>query len=405
MSNRLGQFQNFGGGELRNWAFQSLASAPSAPKVGQPYYNTGSNATFIWNNTAWRPTDAALLTDGSIKIAGLETNPLQRDNHLGTQTASTIRDLATTVKAYTLDTFAAPAASVSMSNQKLTLLANGTLNTDATNLGQVNTLISNAIQGINAIKQPVRVATTANITLSGLQTIDGVTVAAGDRVLVRVQTDGKQNLIYNASSSAWTIAVDDDNSNELITGTQVLVTDGTLYAGSNFRITTSGTITPGTTSIAWTQTYQQTVYTADQATINLTGSQFSARLGYGLTTVTAGIQVLAAANGGLQVTSSGVSILLPAASGLVADSTGLHIDISSTIAVARITSGVLTGDGTTTSFTITHNLNTRRVVVSFQDSSYGFTDMDWSASTVNAITVTFATAPANGVTYSLTITG
>jgi hypothetical protein len=406
MSNRLGPFQNFGGGELRNWTYQVLASAPSAPKIGQPYYNSGSGGVFIWNNVAWRPVDAALLTDGSIKIAALESNPFNRanPNYFGTQLAATISDLAATVKAYTLDSFAAPIAAVSFGNQRVTLVANASANTDATNLGQVNTLINNAIQGVNAIKQPVRIATDANITLSGLQTIQSVTLADGDRVLVRAQTTGSQNLIYNVHSGAWTIATDDDSSGELISGTQVLVNEG-AYAGSVFRITTLGTITIGTTSITWTQAAQVNSYTADEATLHLTGSQFSARLGYGLTTVAAGIQVLAVSTGGLQVTSGGISILLAPNSLLKTDATGLYVDITSAIAVARITSGLITGNGTATQFTITHGLGTRRIFVNFQDSSYNYTDIDWAATDINTITVTFGTAPANGVTYSVAITG
>jgi hypothetical protein len=404
MSNRLGPFQNFGGGELQNWKYQSLATAPNGVAAGTPYYNSGSKGVFIYNGTAWRPTDAALLTDGSINNSALKTNPLDRGNHTGSQTASTISDLAATVKGYTLDTFSAPAASVSFANQKLTLLAAGTLTTDATNLGQVQTLIANAVQGINAIKQPVRIATDVNITLSGLQSLQNLTLQDNDRVLVRSQSDGTKNLIYNAHSGAWTIAVDDDSGTELITGTQVLVNEGT-YAGSQFRITTLGTITIGTTSITWTQAAQAGTYNADEATLHLASGTFSARLAYGLTTVANGIQVLAVSTGGLQVTSGGISVLLPANSGLKSDANGLAIDISSTIATARITNGVLTGDGSSTSFTITHGLNTRRVVVSFQDSSYSYTDMDWAATTVNSITVTFAIAPANGTTYNLAITG
>ena len=52
-------------------------------------------------------------------------------------------------------------------------------------------------------KVPCRVATTANITLAGLQTLDTVTVVADDRVLVKDQTDASENGIYLASADAW----------------------------------------------------------------------------------------------------------------------------------------------------------------------------------------------------------
>lgn len=102
-----------------------------------------------------------------------------------------------------------------------------------------------------AIKEACRVATTGNITLSGLQTIDGVALGAGDRVLVRAQTTASQNGIYVAASGAWARATDFDVSSEAIGGTQMLVTSGTLNAGSSWRIAGHGTITLNTTAIAF----------------------------------------------------------------------------------------------------------------------------------------------------------
>lgn len=102
-----------------------------------------------------------------------------------------------------------------------------------------------------AIKEPCRVATSANITLSGFPTIDDVTVVAGDRVLVKAQTTETQNGIYVAASGAWARAADFDANNEAIGGTQVLVTSGTLNAGSAWRIVGEGTITLGSTDIAF----------------------------------------------------------------------------------------------------------------------------------------------------------
>jgi hypothetical protein len=102
-----------------------------------------------------------------------------------------------------------------------------------------------------AIKEPCRVATTANITLSGLQTVDGVTVANGDRVLVRAQTTASQNGIYVAASGAWARATDFDGGGEVAGGTEVFVTSGTLFAVSTWRVTGSGPITIGTSNIVF----------------------------------------------------------------------------------------------------------------------------------------------------------
>lgn len=109
----------------------------------------------------------------------------------------------------------------------------------------------NGLTAAVAIKAPVKAATTANITLSGLQTIDGVSCAAGDRVLVKNQATPSENGIYVVSSTAWTRAKDFDGNRDVVTGTQIYVTSGT-QAGI-WRITTSGTITIGATSLAFTQ--------------------------------------------------------------------------------------------------------------------------------------------------------
>src|SRR5713101_5883076 len=78
-----------------------------------------------------------------------------------------------------------------------------------------------------AIKAPVRVATTgSNITLSGLQTIDGVALAAGDRVLAKDQTDAKTKGLYSAQTGAWTRTIDANNNSQWSQGIMVLVTQG-----------------------------------------------------------------------------------------------------------------------------------------------------------------------------------
>lgn len=100
-------------------------------------------------------------------------------------------------------------------------------------------------------KASVRAATTANITLSGEQTIDGVAVVAGDRVLVKDQTAGAENGIYLASAGAWTRTTDADAAGELTSGAIVPVESGTLNADTLWMLTTDGTITIGTTALVW----------------------------------------------------------------------------------------------------------------------------------------------------------
>lgn len=102
-----------------------------------------------------------------------------------------------------------------------------------------------------AVKAPVRAATTANITLSGEQTIDGVACVTNDRVLVKDQTTGSENGIYVVDTSAWKRAADFDGAYDVTQGTTVRVTQGTTYANAVFRVSTAAPITIGTTSIAF----------------------------------------------------------------------------------------------------------------------------------------------------------
>ncbi|HTU11724.1 MAG TPA: hypothetical protein VMG08_12600 [Allosphingosinicella sp.] len=106
-----------------------------------------------------------------------------------------------------------------------------------------------------AIKEPCRLATTGNITLTGLQTIDGVTTASGDRVLVKNQSSASQNGVYIAAGGAWARATDLDGAGEAIGGIEVFVTSGTANAGTSWRIEGNGPITIGTDPIPFAPAY------------------------------------------------------------------------------------------------------------------------------------------------------
>lgn len=97
----------------------------------------------------------------------------------------------------------------------------------------------------------VRAATTANITLSGAQTIDAVSVVAADRVLVKNQSTGSQNGIYVAASGSWTRSTDFDTSAEAIPMALVGVSEGTVNGNHLFALTTNATITLGSTSLTF----------------------------------------------------------------------------------------------------------------------------------------------------------
>ncbi len=100
-------------------------------------------------------------------------------------------------------------------------------------------------------KQSVRVATTANIALTGLQTIDGVALSAGDRVLVKNQGTASQNGIYVASTGAWARAGDADASLEVTPGMLVPVEQGATNGDSLWQLVTDAPITLGTTGLTF----------------------------------------------------------------------------------------------------------------------------------------------------------
>ena len=121
-------------------------------------------------------------------------------------------------------------------------------------------------------KAPVLTATSANITRSGLQTINGVTVVAGDRVLVKDQGTASENGIYIASASAWTYAVGADDWAEYV-GAIVFVASGSLNGTAWFCTAQPGG-TLGVTAQNWSNFSVASSYTAGTG-LTLTGTQFS----------------------------------------------------------------------------------------------------------------------------------
>lgn len=137
---------------------------------------------------------------------------------------------------------------LSLANNKITSLATPTASTDAATKGYVDS----TTQGLD-VKASCRVATTANITLSGTQTIDGISVVAGNRVLVKNQTTASQNGIYVVAAGAWSRSDDANNGTKLHGGTFTFVEEGTTNADSGWVMTTDGTVTIDTTAINWSQ--------------------------------------------------------------------------------------------------------------------------------------------------------
>jgi hypothetical protein len=114
-----------------------------------------------------------------------------------------------------------------------------------------------AAEGVTAeyidFKASVRAATTANITLSGTQTVDGVALIANDRVLVKNQSTGSQNGLYVVQAGAWIRTTDADVSAEVTPGMFVFVEEGTINGDTGWLLSTNAPITLGTTSLTFLQ--------------------------------------------------------------------------------------------------------------------------------------------------------
>lgn len=303
--------------ELQNPRAQNLASAPGSPVAGQFWYDTTSGR-FIFRG------------------ASANIDPTARANHSGTQTASTISDFNTAVQTNRLDQLAAPTAAVSLNSQRITNLADPTSAQDAA----TKTYVDNLINGTDW-KQSVRAATTANITLSGLQTIDGISLSANDRVLVKDQTTASANGLYTAQSGAWVRTTDADTSAEVTSGLAVMVTEGTTNGDTQWRLTTNDAITLGTTSLVFAQIGA--------------GSSYSQ--------------------------GTGITI------------SGNTISIDTAVTARRFAATV--GDGTSTSLTVTHSFGNSDVLTQVrQVSDNAVVECDITNTSTNAVTLAFAVAPA-----------
>jgi phage-related tail fiber protein len=187
------------------------------------------------------------------------------------------RNDSATITLGRLDQISAPTASVSLNSQKIVSLQDGSADSDAATVGQLNA----AVRGFDW-KQSVRAATTANGTLASAyengDTIDGVTLSTGDRILIKNQTTGSENGIYTVNASgAPTRATDADSNSEVTGGMTVLVEEGSTNADTGWTLTNDGAITLGSTALTFVKTMSQAVATG---TVN----KYSASVGNGSAT-------------------------------------------------------------------------------------------------------------------------
>lgn len=212
---------------------QTFLGTPSSANLRTLVSDETGTGSLVFSDS---PTFNTVAVSGNLTVSGSGL------------VASNINNFDTQVRTSRLDQMANPSASVSLNSQKITNLATPTDDADAATKAYVDA----ARSGLD-IKQSVRVATTANITLSGTQTIDGVSVIAGDRVLVKDQSTGNQNGIYVVAAGDWSRATDADISAEVTAGMFTFVAEGTANADSGWVLTTNDAITLGTTALVFAQ--------------------------------------------------------------------------------------------------------------------------------------------------------
>lgn len=234
--------------------------------------------------------------------------------------------------------------------------------------------VDNVARGLDW-KNSARAASTANISTGAApNTIDGVTLAANDRVLLKDQTSGLQNGIYEVTTlgtganGVWTRATDADTSAEVTSGMAVSVTEGTANGDKTFILTTNDPIVLNTTALVFSQLGGGGgTYTASLG-VQLVGSDFRANLGAGLTL------------------------------------SGNTIVPDYTVVARKVAFNV--GDGSSTTLSLAHNLATYDVNVEVYLNSGSreriYPDITRAVNN-NTVEIIFATAPASNAYRAIVV--
>ncbi len=425
--------------QLLNATFQILASDPSSGNFeGRLIYNSTTDTIKVYANGAWRSLPHTIVAGGSY------TDGMTVSESNGTVTLTL--NLADTDSAGLLSStfwnMLNDATDSATASKLVKRDANGNAKvatpTDAQHIATKG-YVDAARQGLD-VKQSVRAATTAPINIStDLQNgdaIDGVTLVTGDRVLVKNQSTASENGIYVAvATGAASRSSDADgtaDTGELKAGTFTFVEEGTTNADKGFVVSTNGAITIGSTGITWTQFSGAGSFTAgdglsqdgntinvndDDVTIYVDGNddlavKSSSTAGQVLRSMGSGTAewgaldlddsdavtgTLGTANGGTNASS-----VADARANLAAGGTQ-GAGVSAPVLSRKVSASI--GDGSATSYTVTHGFNTRAVMVQVYDAaSYDTVIADTVRTTVDAITVGFSTAPSSNA-YVVVVIG
>jgi hypothetical protein len=337
------------GNELRNARTQNLGTAPSTPGTGRRYFDTGLKYERYYDGTRW------------VNIT---------------------------------DTWTLPTASVDMNGQRIINLGTPTGPSDAATKAYADSVAT----GLD-VKDAVRVASTANInTAAPGAAIDGVTLANGDRVLLKNQTTASQNGIYvfNGAAAAMTRSTDADTSAKVTSGLFVLTVAGSTLSGTGWILTTPDPIVLNTTALTFAQFSASTTYTGTTNRVTVTGTVIDIAATYtGQTSITT---LGSVTTGTWQGTTIGVFY-----GGTGATSAS---QARSNLGVPGKYAETITGDGTTTAFTITHNLATNFLSVAvFEVAGGAQVYPDVVRLSTSAVRLDFSPAPANAAGFDVVVIG
>jgi hypothetical protein len=263
-----------------NGAFVDLSSAQnvdgvktfSSPIVAN-LTGTASSATALATGRTISVTGDLAYTssafDGTAGVTGIGTLATVNAN-VGTFIKTTVnaKGLVTAAATASISELTAPTGDVAWGAYKLTGLGEPTLAQDAATKFYVDSVA----QGLDP-KASCVAATVSNITLSGTQTVDGISITAGMRVLVKNQTLDQNNGIYQCNAGAWTRTADASTWDSLISAF-TFIEEGTAQADSSWVCTVNSGGTLGTTPVTWVQFGAAGSYSAGTG-LTLTGSQFS----------------------------------------------------------------------------------------------------------------------------------
>jgi hypothetical protein len=294
--------------QILNGTFEVLASDPSSNNFeGRMIYNSTEDTIKVYTGLAWRKMLHAVQASGSY------TDALTVSESNGT--VSLQLNLADTDSAGLLSsTFwndLNGATSDATASKLVKRDGNGNIKVaDPTDAAHAATkgYVDAARSGLD-VKQSVRAATTAALTIaSGLENgdeVDGVTLATGDRVLVKNQSTASENGIYVVQASGAAVrATDFDSTAEVTAGAFTFVEEGTINADSGWVVTTDGTITVGTTGIAWAQFSGAGSIVAGDG-LTKTGSTLNIGAGTGITVNADTVQISASYTGQSSITTLG----------------------------------------------------------------------------------------------------